>query len=621
MKFSLLTPRLALTSLVAMLLAMVGATLAQGTQTQGTQTQGTRVALVQPVTYPVMVEGRPSGSVTLKEGTQVEVLGVNPQGVVISLNNTSTTIPASALDSNAVAGAVAARNMVVLAKKWEKIPAGTSIQCDHIIDDSAILLRHTGNTWEYLETKFCTPDSLARFKDAYALGITGKSYPPGTFINSATTRAEVNSAINWGKIPHDIETMVTLFSYHPSSFTQEFKTLNVPIVKQENENDASAVVAVANALNYLFTKKEGHPVEVSRAFLTWAHDQNALSDAEIATSTHWDPSPWKNNYLDPFQILDEHPSHSNTIITTVNEGNWKMVVDRVQEHYDQVQAIFDAHPELWDEIQFVPNPELNKVHPEMRPFNTGHYISKKTGKVVETPMDVQNILDETAHRKASINAWATRLGPVMTNHAASLVDTLAGLQRFGVCEEALMPRSILDTTNPPAPSPEAMTNAATRKNLVIRCFNSLQDSNAVERDQSTEEWDRAASAASKLQGAGQDAAIKTINADWNNRRLHYYTRLTAFIQRELAAGHPVVITTYIPSPISFVRPIKEKNGYSIIDSAGMKEPASFVITGATTSGFELLTPFGKEFAEGGWELVGENIIPGDRHEIYSLGFE
>lgn len=79
-----------------------------------------------------------------------------------------------------------------------------------------------------------------------------------------------------------------LIPWHHSEIVDEYQKLKVPLTTEAPTGDNSSIVAVANALNYLYTKNSGSPTQVSKSFLTWAHDTYHLNDDEL--SKPWDPN-------------------------------------------------------------------------------------------------------------------------------------------------------------------------------------------------------------------------------------------------------------------------------------------------------------------------------------------
>jgi hypothetical protein len=73
-----------------------------------------------------------------------------------------------------------------------------------------------------------------------------------------------------------------------SKIVDEYQKLQVPITTELPAGDNSSVVAVANALNYLYTKANTNPTQVSKSFLTWAHDSYPLNNNQLNTA--WHPS-------------------------------------------------------------------------------------------------------------------------------------------------------------------------------------------------------------------------------------------------------------------------------------------------------------------------------------------
>jgi hypothetical protein len=106
-----------------------------------------------------------------------------------------------------------------------------------------------------------------------------------------------NSPAGKEHIQREIQGVYTI-PWHHSDIVDEYQKLQVPIATELPSGDNSSVVAVANALSYLYTKASSNPVQVSKSFLTWAHDLYPLNDEE--QNTAWHPS----DYIDP-KKLDE----------------------------------------------------------------------------------------------------------------------------------------------------------------------------------------------------------------------------------------------------------------------------------------------------------------------------
>jgi hypothetical protein len=85
--------------------------------------------------------------------------------------------------------------------------------------------------------------------------------------------------------------------WHRSSIN-EWQDLKVPITSELPYGDNSSVVAVANALSYLYTKANTNPTQVSKAWLTWAHDTYQLNDSELNAA--WHP----NDFVKPKELTE-----------------------------------------------------------------------------------------------------------------------------------------------------------------------------------------------------------------------------------------------------------------------------------------------------------------------------
>jgi hypothetical protein len=112
--------------------------------------------------------------------------------------------------------------------------------------------------------------------------------------------------------------------WHHSKVEDEYQNLNVPITTEAPIGDSSAIVAVANALSYLYTKANTNPTQVSKSFLTWAHDAYPLNDNELNTA--WHPS----DYVNPKTIIEgerhdrvkwDFAQHPHFIAAPVSYGN------------------------------------------------------------------------------------------------------------------------------------------------------------------------------------------------------------------------------------------------------------------------------------------------------------
>jgi hypothetical protein len=583
-------------------------------------TPGSATLLI-PVTNPIVVDGKVVGNTTLPTGTTVTVTGTVPNGVLI--NGSTIPVPLSAIAPEELANALATSKQVVLTKDYKGVLKGTSIPIDYVSVYGTVHFsgdRDASGTSTFshqtgIDAKVFTPDSVSRIE---RLAITAKPMPvvkhtPGTTVNSTTTKAELGWGLdmnkvlssNRGEVAPGADRYANTFQHNPVSFTNDFVALQVPTEKQENKYDASSVVAIANALNYLYTKKEGHPIEVSRAFLTWAHDMNRYSDSELASNTiAWNQSEWINPSIDFEGLVDKTPEE----------------VSRDKEAREGYYTKY--HIALYKECQANLEKEYQE-HPE------------KGDTLIKGLEEIKRDLDRTKRRLTTGLPTNVVVGDHRT---AGVADTLQAFLRFGVCEETLMPHSALEGTN--YPSKEALVNASTKRNLVVRCFNALQDNNAL--------------------------------AD----PLRLEISKTAFVSRELAAGRVVIVTAYIPNtPImsldNMTKIMKSDNGrlgqgpgtitikdpvnptlngypygnardYPRAWPAGEVEQhasisnrptitkesnielATFIIVGMHKNlDFDFLTPFGKEFGNNGvdtmqWVGLGH---PELRTEIYSIGFQ
>jgi hypothetical protein len=631
-------------------------------------TPGSATLLI-PVTNPIVVDGVVVGNTTLPAGTTVSVTGTVPNGVLI--NGSTNPAPLSAIAPEEIANALATSKQVVLAKDYKGVLKGTSIPIDYVSvygsihfsgdrDDSGKKVNFSPQTG--IGQEVFTPDSVSRIE---ALAKTTRPMPtlyhiPGKIVSSATTKAEVESGLDLHKAilntPRNMspraDGYANTFQHNPVSFTNDFVALQVPTEKQENKYDASSVVAIANALNYLFTKKEGHPVEVSRAFLTWAHDMNKYSDSELASNTIiWNQSEWINPPVDFEGVLDMVPEDLERN-KRVREDELTRLIPMYEKGIADYKAHYLEHPE--DKEDIIPDPK--------RP---NHYKSAKTGAYVYTLEEQEGALAKT---KALYSSAGLFTNIVIGDHrTAGVGDSLQALLRFGVCEESLMPHASLEGTN--YPSKEALITASTKKNFVVRCFNSLEDTNAQLTQASLKE---------KEEMRENDQNIKDPNKSWEmadsimNRTLFFEARRAAFVARELDAGRVVIVTAYIPhAPIisddDMTKIMKVKdgrlptiteavnptlNGYGtgaakfypqtwedgekfevinnkhITPPEGKIELSTFVIIGMHKNlTFDFLTPFGKEFGNNGvdttpWAMPWVGLKhPELRTEIYSIGFE
>ena len=153
--------------------------------------------------------------------------------------------------------------IVPTSSKLPFLPSAVTVPIEYIKElDGLPHLTDNNPLWINSETML---ESLAGVKERYI-----KNFPAN------------GPAFAWRNIP-----------WHHNTVHDEYQTLKVPITSELPYGDNSSVVAVANALNYLYTKANTNPTQVSKSFLTWAHDAYTLNDSQLTSAwshqSHIDP--------------------------------------------------------------------------------------------------------------------------------------------------------------------------------------------------------------------------------------------------------------------------------------------------------------------------------------------
>jgi hypothetical protein len=124
------------------------------------------------------------------------------------------------------------------------------------------------------------------------------------------------------------------FNWYTNKNPMEFSEAHAPITTQAPEKDNSSLVALANALNYLYTKDNGKPTQVSKAFLTWAHD-TYVSNATNA----WNPDSFiDNNKIEEGRAFRQEDDNYNGMATAQPE----LPVASGKEHRINLNAALKA---------------------------------------------------------------------------------------------------------------------------------------------------------------------------------------------------------------------------------------------------------------------------------------
>jgi hypothetical protein len=125
--------------------------------------------------------------------------------------------------------------------------------------------------------------------------------------------------------------------------SDDIKKLNVPTVSIKPTGDSSSVVAVANALNFLFTKAEGHPVQVSESFLLWANDMyNSQGDV---SQVPWSSNNAKMSVPEEGGVEIQHVTNSQKVIGVTpptSKNSFDVSVYNPNEHESSVGRVLSA---------------------------------------------------------------------------------------------------------------------------------------------------------------------------------------------------------------------------------------------------------------------------------------
>jgi|GEM_PF-3470435 len=223
-------------------------------------------------------------------GKQIGLL-TNPMGT-LATNITTTALYEATLTTNGFVGTVFSMNI--------RTP-GQKVQIFKIEDGWATIVSYKDG---YIEPKVeVQASSIKELSNV----VTSLPITNATWIGTEQTLKEVDKELTpFDQLPHD--------SYHTSPdgkykqikweqslkryYTEdpnEWGDLQVPIYHEQPAGDNSSITALANALNYLFTKANGKPTTISKAFLFWAYDSYPLETTAIQTNK-WKPQEYIKQY-------------------------------------------------------------------------------------------------------------------------------------------------------------------------------------------------------------------------------------------------------------------------------------------------------------------------------------
>jgi hypothetical protein len=125
--------------------------------------------------------------------------------------------------------------------------------------------------------------------------------------------------------------------------SDDIKKLNVPTVSIKPTGDSSSVVAVANALNFLFTKAEGHPVQISESFLLWANDM--YNSQGVVSQFPWSSNNAKMSVPEEGGVEIQHVTNSQKVIAVTpptSKNTFDIPVYNPNEHESSVGRVLSA---------------------------------------------------------------------------------------------------------------------------------------------------------------------------------------------------------------------------------------------------------------------------------------
>ena len=237
-------------------------------------TNGTIGILTVDIKIPTFDETtrQQNGDLELKKGDTVKIISTEPDGVIISKNNSiRIKEPLSVVTQESLNKTTEVTNAPVTTE----VTNAPETTTNKFLDEEQSLAEVKNYILDVDKLTIQPYFKPCPNGDVNTLGLhncNGGKYVEG---NRGYWMYAIPDLIPNGESTHpDLKTV---------SITPDFEKQQPEIATIKSQSDNAAIVSLATALNYLYSKKEGRNVSVSKDFLTWAHDMQPYTDEEIKT--------------------------------------------------------------------------------------------------------------------------------------------------------------------------------------------------------------------------------------------------------------------------------------------------------------------------------------------------